>query len=438
MKKPIIVTFRRVFTIFLLSFATVSDSFSNSIILDEGDVKSGKYKYHALIPYAFYSDNLGLSGGIAGGITGYIQDQLGLYGAVMVSANDSFGIYFLETKLKMPHTERLFLNTECFITRYAQYREYTNGNPLFAFENAGSNNSSKDNYIEAKGWDNKINLNFSYILPIGAGAEQAINTYILEHGVLKEGSTCRGTFNPLNSGRTFIEIIPFYHSQDFEPSDTHIEDTNSNGLGLALKYDNTDFYANPSKGSTQRVEFRRDFGAFDSSTSWSSIEFSYGKYLPLGESKWFRQQVLAFNFWTSFSPTWKTIEKDDKTVVIHGTPDYLGATLGGLYRMRAYQDRRFHDKAGIYYSAEYRVIPLWQPLKDINWFRPFEIDWWQFVFFAEAGRVAPDWDIATLNEDLKLDAGISLRVMTLRNIARLDFAFSREEVCVTAFFGHPF
>lgn len=53
-------------------------------------------------------------------------------------------------------------------------------------------------------------------------------------------------------------------------------------------------------------------------------------------------------------------------VAKNALPDYYGAKLGGFYRMRGFDSRRFHDKAGIYYSVEYRMIPQWQPLKEIN------------------------------------------------------------------------
>lgn len=106
--------------------------------------------------------------------------------------------------------------------------------------------------------------------------------------------------------------------------------------------------------------------------------------------------------------------------------------------MRGFNDRRFHDKAAIYYCIEYRVIPRWQPLNDITWLRPLDIDWWEFALFAEGGRVAPKWDFSILNSDLKFDGGVSLRIMAFKSIGRVDVAVSDEEVKVIAFIGHPF
>ena len=82
--------------------------------------------------------------------------------------------------------------------------------------------------------------------------------------------------------------------------------------------------------------------------------------------------------------------------------------------------------------------PKWQPLREVKWLRPFEIDWWQLVLFAEAGRVAGNWSIEELHKDMKFDGGISLRLMLLKAVGRLDFASSDESFSVTALVGHPF
>lgn len=71
-------------------------------------------------------------------------------------------------------------------------------------------------------------------------------------------------------------------------------------------------------------------------------------------------------------------------------------------------------------------------------FEIFKIDWWQWVLFAEAGRVAPEWDFSTLHDDMKYDAGISLRAMILKSVGRIDIAGSEEGLRVTAMYGHPF
>lgn len=423
--------------VFVISILSTS-VFANNIILDKRDIDKGKREYKGIIPYAFYTNDLEFAAGIAGATTGYFQDQLSLFGALMATTNKSYGFYFLEKGFQIPFTERLFLDTEGYLAYYTKYREYIKGNAEFSGEQAGTNDSNKDNFLRGEGNDNKAEFSFLYVLPIGVGADKPINTYVLDRGLLVQGETCRGKWNPFESGRTFLKIQPFAHWQNFDKSEEPLKNFNSNGLALGIKYDNTDFYENPSKGSMQNFLVRRDFNAFNDTSEWTTLEFELEKYFSLGENSLFKQQVIALDFWTAYSPTMKYVQENGMLAAKDAPPDYYGATLGGLYRMRGFQDRRFHDKAGLYYSIEYRVMPQWQPLRDIALLRPFQIDWWQFAVFAEAGRVAPEWNFSTLNSDLKFDAGVSARVMAFKNIGRLDFSFSDEEFTIIAFLGHPF
>ncbi len=65
---------------------------------------------------------------------------------------------------------------------------------------------------------------------------------------------------------------------------------------------------------------------------------------------------LALDFWTADTPTWKNQITGGKTTIRNRPPYYMGATLGGLYRMRVYSRYRYSDKAAIYYSAELRLL----------------------------------------------------------------------------------
>jgi len=90
---------------------------------------------------------------------------------------------------------------------------------------------------------------------------------------------------------------------------------------------------------------QRDFGLLDSSNSWTVVDGEVDKYFSLGASDWFRQRVLAFDFWTAYSPTWNEKSNGD---IDNGAPSFAGATLGGLWRLRGYPTNRFSDKAAIY------------------------------------------------------------------------------------------
>ena len=106
--------------------------------------------------------------------------------------------------------------------------------------------------------------------------------------------------------------------------------------------------------------------------------------------------------------------------------------------MRAYPSGRFRDKSAVYYAAELRLLPSYQPLRDLPIINYFEIDWWQIVPFVEAGRVAPDYNSELFYKDLKYDAGLGLRIMAYRAVFRLDFAVSDEGSSVWAMFSQPF
>jgi hypothetical protein len=340
----------------ILLFIYTSSAFATSITKDINDSREIK-KDWVVLPYAFYTESLDFAYGLAGGTSGYGQEQMGTFGALMGTTNDSYGFYYAIFDTRIPGTERLFLNTYGAIAWYTEYREYIIGNTNYPLERAGSNDSSEENFLEGEGWDNYLELKFRYVLPIGVGRDSIINTYRTDRGMLAEGSTFRDTWNPFKSGRTYLEIMPFAHWQSFDSEFRTFEKYNTNGLEFALEYDNTDLYANPSLGSSQRISLMRDFGWGNSFTSWTAVEAEASKYFSFGANNLFRQQVLALNFWTAYSPTWEAEGEGVNTVITNRPPDYYGATLGGLYRMRAFPAKRFHDKAAIYYSLEYRVMP---------------------------------------------------------------------------------
>ena len=88
--------------------------------------------------------------------------------------------------------------------------------------------------------------------------------------------------------------------------------------------------------------------------------------------------------------------------------------------MRGYPSQRFSDKAAIYYAAELRLIPDWNPFE--NWSRlqkHLGIQWLQFVPFVEIGRVAPVWSIERLHESMKWDVGLGVRFWAKGLVAAL-------------------
>ncbi len=107
--------------------------------------------------------------------------------------------------------------------------------------------------------------------------------------------------------------------------------------------------------------------------------------------------------------------------------------------MRAYPAQRFSDKAAIYYGAEYRAIPRWNPFEKLPWLqRHVGVQWLQFVGFAEAGRVAPDYDLENLHSSMKWDLGVGLRAWAKGIVVRMDAAWSEEGGGLQMMVGQPF
>jgi outer membrane translocation and assembly module TamA len=145
---------------------------------------------------------------------------------------------------------------------------------------------------------------------------------------------------------------------------------------------------------------------------------------------------VAFDYWTSYSPTWD--EQSDGEIT-NRPPAYTGSTLGGLWRMRGYPTQRFNDKAAIYYAAELRLIPYWNPFDRWPTFQKYVgIKWLQFAPFVEVGRVAPEWSFSQLHSDMKWDAGLGLRASAKGIVIRIDSAYSDEGIGLQMMISQPF
>lgn len=402
------------------------------------DVTQDTYESARLIlPYAFYSDSLRLAGGVAGGRSANFSETDVLFGALMATTNRSFAALGSASGVRVPWTRRFFLEGVFSLGRYTDQRLYGSRLPFDGPNRPGSNGSDPDDFISGEGRDDWAFLRLQYILPLGAMRDDPVARYVLDKGLLVEGATGTGAFNPLNSGRTKIELEPFYQRRSFD-EDEDLSTFAGNGLRLRLDYDNTDFIRNPSRGSHVKLTASHDFGALDSDGSWTTWEIEGTTHVDLGSSWAMRQNVLALNAWTIDTPSWQVEERGPVDVIDGRPPPFEGASLGGFFRMRAYPSDRFNDRAALYYSAEMRMIPAFNPLKGIAWLEPFDIDWIQLVPFVELGRVAPDWDLVELHKDLQWDVGTGLRFMAERSVLRLDLAVGPEGFGATAMVAHPF
>lgn len=408
---------------------------AQNIYLDEGDDEKEATSF--IIPYAYGSETLGFAFGLGGVNSGYLQPQGTMGWALQGSSNGSYGLYTGGVNYQMPFSERWFIDPILAISRFTEMRSYQDIFTEFGDNRSGSNGSHEDDYIENKGWDILMELKTKWLLPIGHGKDDILHTYHLRNGLLPDGKDITGgeAFNPLTSGRTFITLTPFYRSQEFDKDFNNVLLSASNGLQAGILWNNKDFEATPSRGEEIEFKVKRDFGWFNSDDDWTTWEVEASKYFTLGNASWARQQVLALNFWTSDTPSWS----ENGGVVSNRAPDFYSPKLGGFNRMRAYPFERFNDRSSIFYSAEYRVIPEWNPWAEIGWLNNWlDIDWWQIVPFAELGRVAPDYDLGTLHEDMKWDAGIGLRFMAKKSVIRVDWAASEESMGLWIMFGQTF
>jgi len=392
---------------------------------------------HFLLPYVFYTESFEFTVGLAGGATGFQKGQAGIYATAFATTNSTSAVYVLGSDIQVPLGERLFVDPIISVGWFAMARDYVSGNPDFPDEEAGSNDSSPDNFVTSSGWDTWAEFRFKYILPMGHARGSAINTYTLKGGILVSGAIGGDIWNPLESGVTFFQIKPFYRYRTFD-FDTGALAGSTNGVELSVVHDNRDFSQNPSKGSTQKITLAQDYGCFNSAGSWSVLKGKFSKYLSLGSAGNFRQRVVALNLWASDNVSRTETITSKGTVISHRAPLYMGSSLGGFYRLRAYPSYRFNDKVAIYYGAEIRLIPDWNPLGRVSLLDFFDIDWMQLVGLVEAGRVADQWSGEVFYNDLHWDAGIGIRFMARKVVVRLDTAFSNEGWSVVAMAGQAF
>lgn len=386
------------------------------------------------LPYGFYNETFGLTAGWVEGRIGFPQPNARVLGTVMAGTEGSVLGFFIAEDLQIPRVERLFIDPILSLGYYSEADTYIDGNPAFIGERAGTNDSDEDNFVSGNVTDTFSRLRLKYLLPIGHGRDQILPEYKLVDGALVSGATGGTSLNPFKSGRSFVEMRPFHRALQISGNGID-EELRTNGLDFVYFWDNRDFPPNPSDGNGLSLQFSRDFGLFDSTDSWSVLQAEFDTYYDFGSSSWFRDQVLALNFWTADTPSWKVAGDE----IRNRPPAYTGATLGGLWRMRGYPTQRFNDRSAIYYAAELRLTPHWNPFEGWPALQSeLGVEWLQIVPFVEIGRVASRYDLAELHSDMKWSAGTGLRAWVQGFVVRADTAFSDEGVRLQMMIGQPF
>ena len=424
--------------ILILIISIVQSTGHSDEIISEVFVPADEQEIRRLlvVPFPFYNESIGTGAGIAAIAQGYIQPQVLAVGAALASARGTYMSFFMLRNYQVPGWSRIIIDPQISSGKFEDIRSYTINSPEFPDERPGSNDSSERNYLEADGTDFWFDIRIKYLLPIGDGKDAIFPRTVLYNGVVVSDETVSRRWNPLKSGRTYIELTPFYREMDLKDGVRTIQRTA--GVEFALTYDNTDFRSNPSAGSYQSVFLSRDWGGFDSSAPWTVAGIDFTTYYSLGESETSRQRVAVFNFWTVNCLTWDSYSLEHGQRVYHRPPTYKGATLGGLWRLRGYPATRFHDRAAVYYALEYRHTLVWNPLQQFTLQGRLDTDWIQLLGFMELGRVAPEWKIKTLHKNMKWSYGAGLRLMINNIIVRADLGVSSEDAIVQLFIGHPF
>lgn len=108
--------------------------------------------------------------------------------------------------------------------------------------------------------------------------------------------------------------------------------------------------------------------------------------------------------------------------------------------MRGYSEGRYNDRSAVYYAAEYRHVPEWNPLKHVDWLnrRNAHVQWLQYVVGLEVGRVADDFNLGELHSDMKVAGVLGLRAMVNTLVVRADLGITEEGAAVQMTIDHPF
>ncbi|WP_162618037.1 hypothetical protein [Shewanella halifaxensis] len=220
--------------------------------------------------------------------------------------------------------------------------------------------------------------------------------------------------------RTVLEIEPFYHSRDFRSQQVNNIEGLTYGVSMKIDRDARNYAPSPSAGYHSYAKVLRDWGNADRA-SYTRWEAQHTHYFDLGNNGWNQQQTLSVTGYVSDIPTWKNDSPKSQ-------PDWFAqSTLGGSDRMRGYGDDYFHNRSALFYGAEYRVTPNWQPQTSAPLIEHYNFPWWQFAAFAEVGSVDKKLDLVKLHKDMHWSAGVGLRVFIENIVARVDYGFSKDD-----------
>lgn len=369
----------------------------------------------AIVPFAFTSESLGNAVGIAGVAKGVLQPQMSLLGMGLYTDKGSYVTYLSMANYQTDNNWLLGLDF--------YQGNYIDSNYYLAEQ--GNNSNQGDDITVTTATESKYRASFRYILPWGDGRKLGTQAGYIPNRELS-GS------DPNSSGVSSIEIRPFYSTRDLDVAYQEPEETW--GVELNLDWDNRNDTRNSTEGSRTRLNFTYS-PEYKDDASWAKVSFENNQYWDLGSlGDIFDKQVLAFSVYTADTPTWNQCTDN----VCNRPPEYERVKLGGLYRLRSYTAGRFHGRSAINYTAEYRVMPEWQPLGSWPIFSLYNIPWWQWVVFSDVGRVADEYNLKTLHEDMKWSTGGAIRFQVEGVVVRTEMAWGNDESLFRVMVNQPF
>ncbi len=438
----------------------LSVSFLNAVefIVKDMHRDDNKTSTWIALPYVFSSSATGLTAGAVGIFHGFLQPQMTMVVTAFrgeklpvqevsggVTRDDeaySQGGFIAITGVRIPYTERFFVSFLGMRAYYPNQRLYLDGSNESVQDLEPNKTTPYPTPLLTQGWNNWSYLDLRYILPIGESKEQVLPVIETMRGIALNRDDIGGGV-PFVTGQTIATLKPFYNLWTADKLQPNAPQLATNGLKFIFEHDNTDYPDNPLRGYNMKFQYAQDFGYGSSTQEWNSLEAEYSQYIEMPNASWMRHNVLALNVWSAYSPSWdysKPYIFEDGTPaenISQGQPPmWEGARLGGFDRMRAYDSNRFNDKAAIYGAVEYRLIPQLNPMRDQKW-SPIPIDWFQGVLFAEAGRVAPQYNL-DLFKDMKFDAGFSIRALAATLPVRFEMAWGSEGSTMWVMLKQPF
>lgn len=372
----------------------------------------------AAVPFFFSSENLSTAFGGAGVVKHAGQVQSSVFGVGLYTTNDSWVTYVGINDFQLP--SQLAPQWLFSIEHYQAF--YKEGNYFIPNKNISPMSSTKR--IITQGDESFTRLHFEYVLPIAKGINGAAASMM--------PSKQNISWNPLNSGVSKIRFTPFWQSQNL--LDYDFESSSTKGLELLLDWDNRDNGKNSTKGGQSSLKLRHGLSS-DGEPSWNTWQFEQSAFFSIGRNDLFRQQILAANFYLADTPNWNEKNSEHQ---YHRPPSYAGITLGGYERLRGYSSRQFSGRSAVLYTLEYRVQPYWQPLQKWPVFDLYDVPWWQWVVFAEMGKVSDEFSMSALHDDMKWSVGGGVRFEVESVVVRAELGVSQESNQFWVMVSQPF